>query len=75
MSVVFALLAVLVVLAMLANSLQRPSPTWETDSSSQCQEIPRTLWNPKVHYRIHNSPPLASVLLQINPAHDLSFFF
>jgi len=33
------------------------------------QEIPRLLWDTKIHYRIHKSPPLASVLSQMNAIH------
>jgi hypothetical protein len=29
------------------------SPSWETDSRSASQEIPRLLWQLKVHYRVH----------------------
>jgi hypothetical protein len=37
----------------LPNSVEH-SPSWEANSPSASQEIPRTSCNPKVHHRIHS---------------------
>jgi hypothetical protein len=47
------------------------SPSGGAANFATTQEFPRILWNPKVHYRVHESPPLVPILSLIYPIHTI----
>ena len=51
------------------------SPSSEANWFSASQEIPRILWNLKVHYRIRECLPPVPILSQLDPVHTHTSHF
>jgi hypothetical protein len=50
-------------------------PSREATCYSTNLEIPYPLWNLKVHYCVHKSPPPVTVLRQMNPIHIITLYY
>jgi hypothetical protein len=48
----------------------KQSPSWEANRFAASQEIPRILWNPKIHYRIHECLPPVPIPSQLKSVHS-----
>jgi hypothetical protein len=66
---VLSRLIIAYLLTYLHTYSKEQSPSWEANRFSARQEIPRILWNPKVHYSSHKCPPPVRILSQLNPVH------
>jgi len=56
------------------DCLHGAQTSWEANSSPAGQESPRTLWNPTVHHRAHNSPQSVPILSKISTVHTFPYY-
>jgi hypothetical protein len=47
------------------------SHSWEATNCAATQELPSIFGNSNVHHRVHKSPPLVSILSQIDSVHNI----
>jgi len=64
-----------VILTYLLTHSTQHNPSSEANRFSASQEIPRILWNPKVHHRTHKCPPPVPILSQLDPVHTPTSHF
>jgi hypothetical protein len=50
------------------------SLSWEAANFAATQKLASILWNPKVQYGVHKSPPLVPILSQIDHVHTTSSY-
>jgi hypothetical protein len=62
------------ILTVTPNSMELSNSS-EVNRCSSTQEIPNSLWNLKIHYRVHKGQHLVPSLSQTNPVHVLQQYF